>query len=92
MTSEIIRAAERTFHAAGAKPKDIAAIISKLKADHQVELSVEGGLLTAHQGGSHKSLKASESIGFSIRGPLLTSCCIVFNATRRPPSVQNPPV
>ncbi|MCU1271134.1 MAG: hypothetical protein JWN74_2428 [Acidobacteriaceae bacterium] len=56
MTSEIIRAAERTFHAAGAKPKDIAAIISKLKSEHQVELSVEGGLLTAHQGGALANL------------------------------------
>lgn len=52
MTNELIRAAESIFHAAGAKPKDVAAIITKLKADHQVELSVEGGILTAHQGGT----------------------------------------
>jgi len=52
MTNELIRAAERTFHAAGAKPKNVAAIIGKLKAEHQVELSVEGGLLTAHQSGT----------------------------------------
>jgi hypothetical protein len=56
MNNEIIRAAERTFHAAGAKPKDVAAIISKLKAEHQVELSVEGGLLTAHQSGTLANL------------------------------------
>ena len=56
MTNEIIRAAERTFYAAGAKPKDVAAIIRKLQSDHQVELSVDGGLLTAKQGGAVASL------------------------------------
>jgi hypothetical protein len=51
MTNEIYAAAERMFHAAGSKPKDIAGIIARLKIEFQVELSVEGGLLTAHQGG-----------------------------------------
>ena len=56
MTAEILRAAERTFHAAGAKPRDVAAIVRKLQSDHQVELSVEGGLLTAKQGASLANL------------------------------------
>jgi len=51
LTNELIVAAERTFHAAGSKPKDVAGILSKLASDYQCEASVEGGLLTLKQGG-----------------------------------------
>lgn len=51
LTTELIAAAERTFHAAGAKPKDVAAILTKLASDGY-EFSVEGGLLSATHTGS----------------------------------------
>jgi hypothetical protein len=52
MTNELLAAAEKTFHAAGAKPKNIGEIISKLEAEHQVTASVDGGLLTLTQNGT----------------------------------------
>lgn len=52
MTNELLAAAERTFFAAGAKPKNVAEIIDKLSTAHQVTASVEGGLLTLTQNGS----------------------------------------
>jgi hypothetical protein len=51
ITNELYAAAERTFFAAGAKPRDISAILSKLTSDFQVEASVAGGLLNMTQGG-----------------------------------------
>lgn len=51
ITNELLAAAERTMHAAGSKPKDVAAILNQLAADSQVECSVDGGLLAMKQGG-----------------------------------------
>lgn len=56
MTTELYRAAERLFNACNAKPKDIAGIVTKLQNDHQVQLSVEGNLLVAHQNGALANL------------------------------------
>ena len=47
---ELFEAAERTLHASGSKPKDAAAILTKLETEYQVKCSVEGGLLTMTQG------------------------------------------
>ncbi len=56
ITNELFSAAERTFHAAGCKPKDAAAILNQLATDFQVECSVEGGLLTMTQTGTPLSV------------------------------------
>ena len=53
LTSELIDVAERTLNAAGLKPKDAAAILTKLSADHAVEFSTDGGILGATQTGTH---------------------------------------
>jgi len=50
MTSKLFLAAERTFHAAGLKPKDASAILSKLESEFGVAASIEGGMLTLKQG------------------------------------------
>ena len=50
ITPELFNAAERTFHASGSKPKDAAAIITRLETDFQIKCSVEGGLLSMTQG------------------------------------------
>jgi hypothetical protein len=52
LTNEIILAAERLFHASGAKPKDPAAILQRLAAEFKCEFSVDGGLLTIKQTGT----------------------------------------
>jgi hypothetical protein len=56
MNTELYEAAERTFHASGSKPKDVAEIITKLEANHGVTCSVEGGLLTMSQNGAPVSV------------------------------------
>jgi len=50
ITPELYIAAERTLHASGSKPKDAAAIITRLESDFQIKCSVEGGLLSMTQG------------------------------------------
>jgi hypothetical protein len=50
ITPELFNAAERTLHASGSKPKDAAAILTRLESDFQIKCSVEGGLLTMTQG------------------------------------------
>jgi len=50
MTTELYNAAERTFYAAGLKPKDVAAILTKLQTEFGVTASVEGGMLELRQG------------------------------------------
>jgi len=50
MTSELFTAAERTFHAAGLKPKDPTAVLAKLENEFHVTALVEGGVLTLKQG------------------------------------------
>jgi len=50
MTTDLYNAAERTFHAAGIKPKDVAAILTKLESEYGVEASVAGGMLELKQG------------------------------------------
>jgi len=50
MTTELFNAAERTFHAAGLKPKDITSALAKLESEFGVTASVEGGMLTLKQG------------------------------------------
>jgi hypothetical protein len=56
MTNEILAAAERTFLAAGCKPKDISVICARMEADHQVTFSVDGGLLSANVSGTLANL------------------------------------
>ena len=56
MTTELFEAAERTLHASGSKPKDVAEIITKLEAEHGVVCAVEGGLLTMTQNGAPASV------------------------------------
>jgi hypothetical protein len=50
ITPELFSATERTLHASGRKPKDAAAIITRLETDFQIKCSVEGGLLSMTQG------------------------------------------
>lgn len=50
MTTDLYNAAERTFHAAGCKPRDITAILSKLQTEFGVTASVAGGMLELKQG------------------------------------------
>ena len=50
MTEELIKAATATFHAAGHKPKSISAVLEQIKADHGIEATVSGGLLSLKQG------------------------------------------
>jgi hypothetical protein len=50
MTSEIFNAAERTFHAANLKPKDVSAVIAKLETEFGVVASVVGNMLELKQG------------------------------------------
>ncbi len=52
ISNELFAAAERTMHAAGCKPKDVAAILNQLASEFHVECSVEGGLLTMKQTGT----------------------------------------
>jgi hypothetical protein len=56
ITTELFESAERTFHASGSKPKDVAEIITKLEANHQVVCSTEGGLLSMTQNGAPVSV------------------------------------
>lgn len=56
ISNELYAAAERTFYAAGAKPKDVAAILTRLASDFQVTASVDGGLLSMTQGGAPVSV------------------------------------
>jgi hypothetical protein len=55
MTNELFAAAERTLHASGSKPKDVAEIIAKLESEHGVVCAVEGGVLTMTQNGAPAS-------------------------------------
>lgn len=52
LTNEIIESAERLLHASGAKPRDVAAILTQLAAENGCEFSVTSGLLTITQTGS----------------------------------------
>jgi hypothetical protein len=59
MTNAILEAAEKTFHAAGVKPKDVAAILNKLESEFDVTASVSGGLLKLEQTGTTLDVGAS---------------------------------
>src|SRR5260370_10439613 len=56
MTTELFEAAERTLHASGSKPKDVAEIIAKLESEQGVICTVEGGLLAMSQNGQPASV------------------------------------
>jgi hypothetical protein len=51
-SNELLAAAERTMHAAGAKPKDVAAVLQHMNTEHAVEFAIEGGLLNITQTGT----------------------------------------
>jgi hypothetical protein len=59
MTNEILSAAERTFHAAGCKPKDTADILNKLQAEYGVTASESNGLLKLEQSGTVMDIGAA---------------------------------
>ena len=59
MTNELLAAAERTFHAAGCKPKDTAAILARLQTEYGVTASVSNGLLKLEQTGTVMDVGAS---------------------------------